>query len=259
MNIEKVKIYLYIVIMLAALIFASAVFWFAKSYSLEAQSSSLKSFSVFADGKVVALPDVAKVTFGVISEGGKDLSKLQNENTSKVNQIIAFLKKEGIENKDIKTINYNISPRYQYYSCSSDEKLSKPCPPPEIVGYTLTQEVSVKIRDFTKISNILGGIVSNGANNVSSLSFEVDDLTALQNQARDIAISKAKEQAKIIAKVGGFNLGKLISLNISYDNFSRDMLYASQSVKVAKEVSLPEVEPGSKEVVASVTLQYEIR
>jgi len=263
MNTEKIKFYLYLAIILGILIAALSVFWFAKIYFQKVQFSTLRSFNVSADGKVVAIPDVAKFTFAVITEGDKDLNQIQSKNTSQVNKIIDFLKNQGVEEKDIQTVDYNLSPRYQFYSCVSPLNQPRPCPPPEIVGYTLTQSVAVKIRNFSKIGDILGGVVSNGANNVSTLSFDIDDLTALQKQAREIAILKAQEQAKEIAKVGGFHLGKLVSINISYNNPQSRIMYNLGAGKVESETSAPsetpQVEAGSKEVTAFVTLEYEMK
>ena len=61
---------------------------------------------------------MAQFTFNIITEGGKDISKIQKENTDKANKAISFIKSKGVEAKDIKTQNYNLEPRYQYYSCN---------------------------------------------------------------------------------------------------------------------------------------------
>ena len=153
----------------------------------------------------------------MITEGDKDIASLQKKNTDSVNKTIEFVKSSGVDAKDIKTQAYNLSPRYQYSTCrevspvnstvGAQGVVSKVCPPAEIVGYTITQTVQVKARDFAKVGDILSGVVSRGANNVSQLSFQIDDPSAVQEQAREQAIQKAKTRAQNIAAAAGFKLG----------------------------------------------------
>ena len=236
---------------------------YASYYGASIQPSSFRSFSVGGEGKAVAIPDIATFTFGVKIEGGKDIGILQKENTDKVNRAVAFLKIHGVEPKDIETKTYDLTPRYQYYNCGptiyNSNGSVKPCPPPEIVGYTITQDVSVKVRDFTKIGTILSGIIERGANSASNLSFSVDDETELQEKARTEAIAKAKAKAKSIAKAGGFALGRLLEISESpaspiryYETFGR-----SAAVEDSAK-SAPAIEPGSQEIKVNVTLKYEI-
>ena len=157
----------------------------------------------------MAIPDVAQFTFSVITEGGKDIASLQQENTQKANRAIALLKNNGVEDKDIKTASYNLQPRYQYFSCPVGKNSSaKPCPPAEIVGYSISQTVSVKIRNFEKAGEILSGVVQSEVNSVSELSFTIDDKTEIENQARQEAIAVAIKKAESIAQAGGFKLGQ---------------------------------------------------
>lgn len=242
------------------LILAYGIISYVNSYSRSVQPSSFRSFSVSGEGKVVAVPDIAQFTFSVIVQGGKDIAFLQKENTEKVNKAIEFVKNNGVDAKDIKTQSYNLEPRYQYFDCSSIIKgEARSCPPPEIAGYTITQVVSIKVRDFSKIGQLLAGAMENGANSVSQLSFTIDDLTALENQARAEAISKAKSKAEAIAKAGKFRLGKLISIEES--GLIPPPIYrfsATESVKDGIQTLAPNIEPGSQEVSVSMILKYEI-
>lgn len=243
---------LVIIIVLIAFAFASVSY--VISYSKSIEPSSFRSFLVSAEGEALGIPDVAQFTFGVITQGGKDITSLQEENTEKTNKIINFLKDSGIEEKDIKTQRYDLEPRYQTYDCFKGE--NGPCPPPEIVGYTVTQRILVKVRDFGKIGNILSGIVDNGANSVSQLSFIIDDPTSLQNEARAEAIQKAKEKAELIARAGDFTLGRLLSIEEGYRPIYG---YEYGKIDLEEASSAPIIEPGSQEIVVSVVLRYEIK
>ncbi|MEK7657760.1 MAG: SIMPL domain-containing protein [Patescibacteria group bacterium] len=260
---ERIKNYLGGAIIVVLFIFAYAAFVYVDSYSKSIEPSSFRSFSASAEGKVTAIPDVASFSFSVITQGGKDIAKIQKENTGKVNKIIELVKSESVENKDIKTQSYNLEPRYQYFNCyqplSGSGSESKPCPPPEIVGYTITQAVSVKIRNFEKIGGILSGVVEKGANSVSQLSFVIDKPDKIKEQAREEAIKKAKENAKSIARAGGFNVGKLLSIEEGGD-YQMPIYRTMGMASVSDEKGLPSptIEPGSQEITVNIILRYEI-
>lgn len=232
---------------------------YVQTYSQSIEPSSFRSFSVTADAKVVAVPDVAAFTASVITEGGLDLGALQTMNVEKTNAVIAYVKEQGVDEKDVKTEGYAVEPRYQYYGCETGA-----CPPPRIVGYTVRQTVAVKARDFTKAGTILSGVVENGANSVSSLNFTIDDLTEVQNRARAEAIAKAKVKAKLVAAAGGFGVGRLLSIEENgYPSYPQPAYVMREAYgrggarDDAKMVS--SIEPGSEDVRVTVTLRYEIR
>lgn len=262
---DRVKSAQGIAIAIAVIVVAGAAWSYAGSYASSIQPSSFRSFAVSAEGKVVGVPDVASFSFSVVTEGGKDLATLQTTNTEKVNTAIAFLKEKNIDAKDIKTAQYSVEPRYQYYNCAHPESSVTPCPPADIVGYTVTQSVAVKIRDFSIVGDTLAGVVKSGANTVSQLLFMVDDPTVLETQARTEAIAKAEAQAEAIARAGGFSVGRLLSVD---ENGGYTPVYrtAFDSMEAAygkgggpAAVPAPAVEAGSQDVRVSVTLRYEIR
>lgn len=261
---ENLKIYLKIAIIIALLTGAYAALVYVNYYSRSISGISAPNFWVSAEGRVMSLSDVAQFSFSVITQGGKNLTDLQAENSRKTNEAIEFVKSQNVEAKDIKTINYNIEPHYSSKVCNYYLESGKICPLPEIVGYTITNTVSVKVRNFEKISELLNGVVLKGANSVSGVHFTIDDPTNFQNQARAEAIKKAKEKAESIAQAAGFKLGRLISINednypVYYNNFAygmADTLARSNANFSSKE---PVIEPGSNEITARVTLRYEIR
>ncbi|OGF73187.1 hypothetical protein A2W54_01660 [Candidatus Giovannonibacteria bacterium RIFCSPHIGHO2_02_43_13] len=267
---EKLKGYLGWVIMAFIGVLSFAVLSYVQTYANSIEPGTYRSFSVSGEGKVVAVPDVAEFSFSVITQGGKDLGVLQKDNTAKVNKIIEFIKSKGVDAKDIKTENYSVEPRYANYTCkpvimASDSAVAYPvdrsCHPPDIVGYTITQSVSVKARDFTKTGELLSGAVSNGANSVSRLFFTIDDPTTLKNQVRAEAIEKAQGQAKAMAKAAGFKLGRLLSIDEGYNYpIYRTMeAYGKGGDVSAMPAPAPAIEPGSQDIAVTVNLRYEIR
>src|SRR3989338_10877879 len=250
---QKIKNYLGIAVIGTLVVSAYGILSFVRSYEALTETSS---FSTSAEGKVVAIPDIAQFSFSVVTQGGVELQDTQSDNTNKANAAIAFVKSKGVDGKDITTQGYNVEPRYQYFDCSGRQ--SSVCPPYEIVGYTITQTVLVKVRDFSKIGDLLAGVVENGANTVSQLSFTVEDPALLENQARAQAIAKAKSTAKSIAKAGGFRLGKLLLINEG--SYYPMPMFSGAEAKGGGTLALsPTIEPGSYDITINVSLTYEIK
>lgn len=255
---SKIKNYVGWAGVLALLVASFAMFSYVGTYSDMSKMGS-PSFGASGEGKVLAKPDIAKFNFQVIDQGSKDIAALQKANSEKINKVIDFLKTEGVKADDISTAGYNIEPRYQYYGCADGGA----CPPSEIVGYTITQSVEVKVRDFSKISKIVSGVVAKGANSISQLSFAVDDETKLRAEARAMAIKKAEEQARGIAKAAGVKLGRLMYI----EEITNQGAYggygmgggADMKIAVPEMAASPNIEPGAKEVKVNVMLRYEMK
>jgi len=208
-----------------------------------------KTINVSAEGKVTVSPDIAKLSFSVVSEGAN--SKLLAENNNKkMNAAIDFAKSQGIEEKDIKTTEYNLSPRYEY-----DEKTKKTF----ISGYTLTQTVLVKVRDLNKVAEVLGGLPALGINQISSISFDIDEPEKYLSEARNQAFDKVKEKAKAMAEKNGVKLGRVINFyeyqsTPNYQNVRALGMGGAEAVQ-----PLPQIQPGSQEVTIQVSVTYEIK
>jgi len=249
----------------ALLAIGYAALSFTNAYSRSIQPSSFRSFAVSGEGKVVVVPDVAQFSFSVITQGGNDLASLQKQNTEKANAAIDFLKGEGVDEEDIKTQQYSVDPRYQRFNCNPvirNGATTEICPPPEIVGYTVTQSVQVKLRDFSKIGGVMAGVVENGANQVSNLDFTLDDPSSAENDARKEAIEEAKRKAEAVAQAGGFRLGRLLSIEEGFVGpYYNQTLGRGGALDFATEstaLPAPSIEPGSQDVEINVVLRYEI-
>ncbi len=253
------------IIAIATVAYAGLIY--ARAYSQSIEPASFRSFAVSGEGKVTAVPDIAQFTFGVVTQGGKDIATGQKTTTNKMNALIDFIKSQGVDAKDIKTEQFSIDPRYQYYDCSqrmvSSVSAPTPCPPPDIVGYTITQSASVKIRDFAKIGDIMGALSGKGANSVSQLTFTLDDPIKAEMEARDKAIAQAKEKADAIAKAGNFSIGKLLSIE---EGATPTPYYgygmggdSMKTMSLAAAPVNPTIEAGSQDVKVTISLRYEIQ
>src|SRR3989344_5464342 len=104
--------------------------------------------SVTAEGKTTVSPDVAEVSFSVVSQGVNP-EKLSSANNDKMSAVIDNIKGNGVDAKDIKTTNYDLQPNYSY-----DKNMGRSY----IYGYTLTQTVFVKVRDLKKVATVIAGV-----------------------------------------------------------------------------------------------------
>lgn len=260
---QKIKNYLGYAIIIGVVIFAYSAFVYSNSYAKMVQPGSYRTFAVSAEGRMTAKNDVAKFSYGVLIQGGKDIVQIKKQSDDLTVKIQNLLKEQGVDPKDVETISYNLEPRYQYFNCpASSSNISVPCRPSEIIGYTLSQTDSVKIRDLTKVDKIVSGVVSAGANNVSQLIFTVDDPSILQTEAKAVAIKKAIEQAEILAKAGGFRVGRIISVDegglMPVTDYALGM-GGAMTKSIAMPESVSSLNPGSNEVVSNVSVRFEIK
>ncbi|MDO8521713.1 MAG: SIMPL domain-containing protein [bacterium] len=222
--------------------------------------AATNTISVSGEGEVFAVADTA--TFSVtVREKAKLVKDAQDAATKKGNDIIAYLKDGGVEEKDIKTVDYSVSPDYEWSQAACPQ--GGYCPPGKqvLVGYEVSQTLSVKVRDTNKAGELLSGVGSRGATEVSSLSFTIDDEDALKADARDKAIAQAKEKAEVLAKSLGVSLVRVVGFSEGGDG--GPIYYAKSSVMGmggGPETSpTPDIPVGQNKIVSNVNIVYEIR
>jgi len=206
------------------------------------------SFTITGEGKVTGVPDVAKIQLGYSIEK-KTVAEAQKDNTTKMNAIIDKLKKDfKIDPKDIQTVNYYISPQYDW----SNGKQS-------LRGYLVSQDIAVKVRQLDSVSKVLDAAGNIGLNQVGNLTFEIDNPEKLKQAAREIALKQAKDKAEALANVVGVKLGKVISFS---ESSSQPMPPIYSSYKLDAGVggggASPSIESGSNEITITATVEYEI-
>jgi len=223
----------------------------------QAQFDQRNSFTVTGKGKVFAKPDVAVLTLGVKTEKQKTASEAVTLNTKKMNEVVASLKKNGINEKDITTSAYNLNPVYDY---------SKPVSGGVLQGYELTQNVDVKIHDLSKVGDIIKASTDAGANQVGNINFTIDDMEVVKAEARAEAIKIAQAKAKTMAKSADFRIGDIMSI---YENEQPypPIVYGDKSAvgfgmggtDVAAPAPSPDIQVGTNEVTVEVNITYQIK
>ncbi len=219
------------------------------------------SISVTGEGESVSIPDVATFSF-TVSADAKEVSLAQEAVTTKMDAILAALKNLGIEERDIKTTDYSVYPKYEYTAAPCTPTM---CPPSRQVqdGYTVSHNVTVKVRNTEQAGQALSVAGSNGATNISSVSFTVDDPDEIIEEARIAAIADAKEKAEVLADELGVRLVRVVSFYDNQPGYPVPM-YAEagmggDSVEARNMSTAPKLPTGENKYTAQVTVTYEIR
>lgn len=210
-------------------------------------------FSVVGSGTVYAKADIANIEVGLRTGTKKTAVEATTESTAKMNDIIAELKKLNIDEKDIKTSGYNLNPVYNWTNDKGQQ----------LIGYEVAQNVSLKIRDLSKIGDVIAKTTEKGANQIGSINFTIDDEYELKNQARELAIEKAKEKAMMIAEQSGMKLGEVKSVYESSVPVATPMYYSNAKMESSAGAGIaldsPEIQSGQNEIKVEVTLVYEVK
>ena len=161
---------------------------------------------VTGSATIQSSPDLATLRVGVQSFD-KNVEKAVNDNNTKIESIILNLGNKGLTEKDMETDQFNISPQREYRNNN----------PPIVVGYNVSNILTVKIRNLESLGEIMQVTVGSGANTINGLSFSIEDPNPLRQKARGLAMEDALSRAEILAHASGVEVGKPISIQeLSY-------------------------------------------
>jgi len=218
------------------------------------------TITVSGTGDAYAVPDTGEFTYSVVSDK-PTVAAAQTDAATKSNTITAYLKDAGVAEKDIRTTNYSIQPQYEWRTSACVNTV--PCPPggkQVLIGYEVRISSDVKVRDTTKAGDLLSGIGSRGASEVSGLSFTVADPTAVEAQARGKAIADAKAKANELARSLGVSLSRIVSFNENSGGYPGPMFYGKGGGMMAESSAVaPDISIGQNKVTSNVSITYEIR
>lgn len=222
-------------------------------------SPATDTITVQGSGQATLPPDVARVSF-TVQNTAATVADAQTATTKQANAALDFVKGQGIVDKDVKTLSYNISPQYSYPNPCPSEAL---CPDynrtPKITGYQVSETVQVTMRDLGKVGTMLAGLGKLEVQSVNGPDFALDDSTAGYDAARADAIDKAKTQAVLLAKQLDVHLGKIVNFSESSGGYAYPMMSYGLGGGESKASATPSVPAGENTYNASVSVTYEIR
>lgn len=225
---------------------------FAASHTGE-MKEQIATINVSGSGTVAIAPDIAIINLGVLRQA-KTARAALDANNAAMADVIAAMKAQGIADKDLQTANFNIQPRYQYFKRSKTGAQK----PPQIIGYQVSNQLTVRIRDLKMVGAVLDQSISLGVNSGGNIQFTNDDPQQALNEARKKAMKNAIAKATTLSSAAGVSLGRILSIN-EQSSMPRPMPMA-QARMVTKDFaeSAVPVQGGENSYRVNVTVSWEI-
>jgi uncharacterized protein YggE len=174
--------------------------WFAAPAL--AQTVPPPAISVTGEATVSVAPDQAQIDGGVTSDA-KTAREASEANNAAMGKVLLALKGAGIEEKDTQTSRLSLQPQY-----APNRTGTSP-----ITGYRASNRVTIRLRDVTKVANVIDVLVGAGANDIGGINFTVSQPSKHLDEAREKAVADARRKAEIFAKAAGVTLGEPISIS----------------------------------------------
>jgi uncharacterized protein YggE len=201
------------------------------------------AISVTGEASVSVPPDLAHIDGGVTSEA-KTAREASDANNAAMGKVLLALKGAGIEEKDFQTSRLSLQPQ------SAPNRTG----PSAIVGYRASNRVTIRLRDVTKVANVIDTLVGAGANEIGGINFMVSQASKLLDEARERAVADARRKAEIYAKAAGVTLGA--PLSISEEGNAAPIPYRRMAVGMAATAPVAQ---GEETLQVNVSVSWAIK
>jgi uncharacterized protein YggE len=202
---------------------------------------------VVATGEVSRVPDVARITAGVVTVAPTATAALA-QNATQMASVRAALKRAGVADRDIQTSSINLYPDYRQDAQGNN---------PQIVGYRASNEVSVRFRDIANTGRILDALVAQGANQINGPMLSIDKPEAALDEARTLALANARSRAELYARALGKRVGRILSISEAGASYAPPVIMMRQAARGAVADSTS-VDPGEQSVAVSLSVSFEL-
>jgi uncharacterized protein len=205
-----------------------------------------RGISVTAEGEATVTPDLAVVTFAVTSQG-KDLAPTKEDVAVRSSVVLATLRELGVADADLQAPDVSISPEYDY---RKGQKL---------VGYRVARQMTVKVRDLTRLGEVLDGVVTAGANEVHGAQMGASDPSEAEHTALEAAFAAARAKAEVLAAAAGVTLGRVARIEEESGPGVGPMPRMRAMAAMAEDVGAPtEVATGELTVTRRIRVWFAI-
>lgn len=203
---------------------------------------------ISATGEVTRVPDVAVISAGVVTRSATATAALE-ENAARMARVTAALKRAGIADRDIQTSNISLNPEYRYAENQ----------PPQLVGYTASNQLSVRFRDIRSTGRILDALVAQGANQINGPSLTIDKPEEALDEARVKAIAVGRARAELYARALGMRVVRLVSVSEGGGNYPVPPPMPVMMEARAMGAADSKIEPGEQKLQVSLSMSFELR
>ena len=211
-----------------------------------AMRGSPPMITVVGSGTASARPDTSEVSAGVVTQAATAAQAL-TENNAGMDKVLKAVTALGIADKDVQTTNVSVVPQRR-------QGRQEP-QPPEIIGYEVSNQIRVRVRDLAVLGRLLDALVGQGANVLGGISFSVGDPAPVLDQARVKAMADARRKAEVYARAAGVQLGPLQSIREATPGVPR---FGGEMPRAMAMAAVP-VAPGEQEFQASITVTYALK
>jgi uncharacterized protein len=219
----------------------------SSSSSSSSDSSSPRTITVPGEGRVSVRADLAELRVGIaLTE--ETVQGARTAGAVALQGVLSRLRTLGIKSADIQTSIISMTPAYDYSNNRN---------PARLVGYALTNTVSVTIRDLERVGDVIDGALTSGATTLDNVTFRVANPMPAQRQARELAVADARARAETLASAAGVQLGGVASITEGGAQTPFEP-YAAVRSMAARDESTP-VEAGTNEISVGVTVTFTIR
>lgn len=246
------KVYLVAMIVGLLIISGLAAKTLTNPEAARAEDSKERTLEVGGQGVVMVKPDIAIISFGVMTRN-KAPKVAQTENAQLMDKVMKRLTTLNVKPEDVKTIGYYMNPEINYDNAAHKER---------IIGYTVTNQVQVTVRDVTKAGQVLDEVVQEGVNNANGIQFGVSEEKRVQyyQQALEAALKSARDKAKAMAKAMEIVIGqpkRIVEEGGEAPIILREGMYDERkAMKSMAAVAPTPLSSGELEIRASVGLIY---
>ena len=202
---------------------------------------------VVATGEVSRVPDIARITAGVVTVAPTATAALA-QNASQMASVRAALKRAGIADRDIQTSSISLYPDYRQDAQGNN---------PQIVGYRSSNEVTVKFRDIAATGKILDALVAQGANQINGPMLAIDKPEAALDEARTLALANARARAELYAKALGKRVARILSISEAGAGYQPPVIMMRQAARGSAADSTS-IDPGEQSVAVSLSVSFEL-
>jgi uncharacterized protein len=196
--------------------------------------------TVSGEATVSVAPDTAMIRIGVTSQG-KSAREASEANASQMTAVLAAIKSAGIPERDVQTSRLSLQPEYDPNKSGTAR----------LLGFQVTNQVTIKIRDIGRLPSILDHAIGAGANEMSGIEFVVSEQSKLLDQARDDAVADARRKAELYARAAGSKVGHVVAITEEGSTPPPRLMQALRAGAVP-------VAPGEQTLRATVTVSYEL-
>ncbi|HEX8667679.1 MAG TPA: SIMPL domain-containing protein [Allosphingosinicella sp.] len=217
----------------------------AQPVAMPVQAIGGTRLDVVATGEVTRVPDVARVSAGVVSLAPTATEAIR-QNAARMDSVRQALRRAGIPDRDIQTTALSLYPDYR-----QDERAQTP----QLIGYRASNEVSVRFRDIANTGKILDALVAQGANQINGPMLSIDKPEQALDEARTLAIATARARAELYARALGKRVGRILSVSESGAQAPYPMPMMEMAVGRAASTK---IDPGEQSLSVSVSVSFEL-